>query len=679
MRKSASSAAARMPASLPGPRSAAAPRAPPAAREEPRAPGRALAVLAATVGAALLLAVAQRVRPLPFGTTDDGPMYFAPLIELQTRALLSGHWPRMFWELGSGWTPFESGQVGVAYPGYLVAAVIARVAGHPLALLDVSAWLHLWVAGLACALLLPGNVGGPRRAAFALLAVAQPGPFLLGLNWHDYLACYPWFLASGLILLRNLSRDERWPLGEELGLVLASAAFWMTAHPQMYAVGIACLGAWVLALRPERPWRALAALALAQLPLAAPTLFLHDASTRATANWMFGRGTDEFAMRWGQTLGTVASGLLSGNLLGEGGFRLWPGVPSSGQGMFFAPWLLWSWVLAIRTRRNLWIVLSAALAGLLAIATFPSLVRLVPAALGLRWTWKLSLFLGPLALLAVVRLHDRGGRSRRALEPWGVVALALVAAAVCVRGVRFDIWPGLKVAHPLGLERVVEVTRDALQRAGAERGSRIAIVGKYLFDQDLPVPVVGLTGDAPVLSGYESAHLYEPLENAQAAASHDNLSTPWRMRVEADAYRRDPAAVETRLASLGVDFIVTAAPGIFPRDGTVDVPDPLGRVTSIRRIRGAPPSFPYDVARDDAVERLPGGGLRTLSAAPAAPTLNVPRAMTWKRLVDGRWEGTPVVVEQPWLLRGALGLCVAALGLAWGRGRRTRSTRARSP
>ena len=233
------------------------------------------------------------------------------------------------------------------------------------------------------------------------------------------------------------------------------------------------------------------------------------------------------------------------------------------------------------------------------------------------------------------------------------------------------------MVHALGLERIAEVTRGAMASAGVPQGARIAIVGRYTMSDELPVPIIGLTGNAPVLSGYESAHLYEPLESAAAAASHGGLSTPWRIRIEADAYGRDPADVEARLAGFGAEWIVTATPGLFPGEGTVEIRDPLGRATFIRRIAGAPPSFPYDTAGGNALERLPGGRLRSVVAAPTPPVLNVPRRVAWVQLDDGRWEGTPVVVTRRWLLYAALGLCCASLALvsAIGRG----ATPARSP
>jgi len=142
------------------------------------------------VAACLLVLGANCIRPLPFATTDDNWMYFLPLIKAHTDALLGGHPLHMLWQLGAGWSPYESGQIGLYYPPYLVANLLARAIGQPLALLEVSASLHLWAAAVVTWHLVPLEGYRAERYLWALTAIVPVGSLLLGLNWHNYISCY---------------------------------------------------------------------------------------------------------------------------------------------------------------------------------------------------------------------------------------------------------------------------------------------------------------------------------------------------------------------------------------------------------------------------------------------------------------------------------------------------------
>lgn len=616
-----------------------------------------------TAFAAAFMAAVESVRPLPFSSTDDAILHQGPVIKLHTDAALQFSLPRMFWELGSGWSPFESGQAGVFYPLYHLANVVSRFVGRPLALLDISAALHLWIAGLVCAWLLPSTMARRDRIAWSCLAVAQPAPFLLGLNWHSYLSPYPWFLAIALLLMRN-GQPPAWPRADRLLLLLASTLFFLCVHPQMYLLAVMALGACALGVHGRPGLTSSIVFACAQLPFAVPLLYLYSVGENASANWLAGRTTADFILFESQGLKTVLYGLFTGNLLGDGGFRLWQGVSWVGQGMFFAPWLAWSLALAMRQRRFGWLVLASAFVLIMGITSVPWLAGALAGPLRFRWTWKLACIAGPLALVATIAFvqSKRTNWARTA----SVSALALVSAMVCLRGSSFDIFPSAVSAHSIGIEGIAAETKAALSQAGARPGARIALIAAHPINATVPIPMVGLTGNAPVLSGYESAHLFEPLENADAAASHYGLSTPWRGGIAPQKYAAETSAIETALVRIGVEALVSNVAGVFPSEQSTAFTDSLGRVTYVRRLEASAKPIPWDVSNGspNALERLPGGRLRTLASQEQEPVIPLPRIIEWHPLPDGRWEGVPVLLGESgelWVLGTLLGALVGML------------------
>lgn len=595
-----------------------------------------------TAFTASLMAIINIIRPLPFSTTDDGITYYGPVIKLHTDAALRFSFPRIFWELGSGWSPYESSQAGVFYPLYHLSNLLARLIGKPLALLEVSAALHLWLAGAICVALLPTAMARRERIAWSLLAVAQPAPFILGLNWHSYLTPYPWFLAIALLLLRN--GDVRsWPRVDRWYLLAASALMYACAHPHMYMLSIIALTLWILSLKGRAALTSVWLLGCAQLPFAIPTLYLRSVAAAASPNYLAGRDTVEFILVESQSLRTALYGIVSGNLLGDAGFRLWRGVSWVGQGMFFAPWLLWSGALAVLNRRLGWLLLATFLVLVMGITSVPLLAEILAGPFGFRWTWKLSIIVSPLGFLTIIALlrNEKPAMVRSA----GVFGMVLASAFVCVRGLGFDLFPSAVSANHLGVEGIAAETRAALSQAGVAPGARIAMIGQHAIFAPVSIPIVGLTGNAPLSAGYETAHVFEPLENFEVAKSHYGLSTPWRIGISTAMYKGDMRGAEAALMRIGVDALVTAVPDVFPREESVAIADHLGRMTYVRRLRPESLPRPWDLSAEKprALERLAGGKLRTLGPQDEPPDLALPRDIEWHRLDDGRWEGTPIV------------------------------------
>lgn len=591
----------------------------------------------------LIASLAALVRPTPFSTADDALPYFLPLIKTHTDAALRGELPWMFWNMGQGWSPWESGQVGVVYPLYHLANVVARLMGEPLHLLEVSGWMHLFIAGWLVMRLLPASVPRPERMLWSLLATVQPAALLLGSNWHNYLAAYPWMI--GLALAAQTSALENWRASSRLLLLSGlSLALFLAAHPQIWALSVALTA---LLLLVSCPWRVglgqVVLLGLAQIPLVVPALFVRSVAAGAADEWMVRRDASEFVLTRAQRFRTVLMGTFAGAFNAEREFRVWASPSSSGAAMFYFPVAL-ALVPGLVRKRGVGVALLFALVmAVMSAKSIPSISALFPVSLGFRWTWKLSLFLFPLfgTWLAVHRRMPGPARLKQ-----GLLALWLAGCvAVAGDGLRFDLLPsGVPVAEPV--RTLVDETRRLLEKAGVPAGARLAIV-----DQDArSVRWRGLIPNAQVLSGYASAHLYEPMENAEASAAHLWLTVPWRRPVSLASWKDDRRRVESSLRRLGVDAVLSPWP-LGPDQ--IVVHDRSQRPLHVIRLQPVPAEF----------EPLPDGRVR---ANPAdAPPASIKRPMVWSRQPDGSWVGDPVLFSRWWVVATAAGAALWGLLFVW--------------
>ncbi|GEM_PF-904766 len=628
----------------------------------------ALDVLGIVLFAFGFVALLNVGRPLPFGSTDDAPIYFLPLIQAHTDALLGGHFLAVDWRLGCGWTPWEGIQAGVFYPPYLLANLLARLIGNPLALLEISAALHLALVGLLVYGLTAGVLDRPRRALWACLAMVQPAPIAIGMNWHSYLACYPWFLGLALLLWRISRKHSVWTLQNRLWLTALVAAFFLAAHPQMFVFGTALLFGWRLALGREREClRDWLVMVVALVPVVIPLLFIHQQSLLAASNWFASRGDKAFLLLQSQSLPTWLVGLSVGNLVPSRLFSIWPGVSWRGIGIFFCPLLILSVGVAIRRRNWVWVVLVAGLGMLLSAQTFPSVAWLgVGPFAGFRWTWKLSIFTAALAL-AMALAQSEAWRVSRQRHVCALIGLIGLSAAVSFRALPFDLFPAGTRVPGSSINTVCSETRALMREWGIQPGERIAWVGNRRIHMNaIAAPLHGLLGNAPLLVGLQSAHLFEPLENAEAAMAHDGFSTPWRVTVGWGDYAARRAEYDQRFAELGVTWLVSPFPGAFPENRRRIYRDAHGEA-----VYGIclPPlqeglSFPWGVAGDGRRVALvvePGGALRTVEPLPAPPDVRVGRPLAWKQLLSGQWRGTAQLVGAGWFAAEALAIVLAAL------------------
>lgn len=614
--------------------------------------------------AGVVVGLAQMVRPYPFTTTADNLPYYAPLIKAHTDCLLEhGHLLRMIWNLGAGWSPWESGQVGFLYPPYHLANLLARLIHRPLAILETSAWLHLFFAGLLTWKLLPPRFGHRERILAGLAAITLPGPFILGANWHSYLACHPWFLTMALLSWRE-SESERQYWRPSITMTMASLAFFLSAHPSMYVFGVFLLLLWTLSYSEWNTARlGLLRISLAQIPSAIPLIYLKVVSSEANPNWMLGRGDPDFILMHAQHVKTWLYGTIVGNLVPGGGFRVWANANWTGVGMFFAPSLLLVLFLTVKRRDFRPLAFFLFLGALLAIGSFPWLkvIAIGPFA-GFRWTWKLSIFFCGFSLISLLR-EDGFSRLPSMRQAGLLLALTVLGAAVCLRGLAFDLLPSLQGTHALGAQAILSESKRCYEEAGIPPGSRLAMIGAFDMLQPLPVPMLGLIGNAPLMYQQGSESLYEPMEPASAARAHYWLTVPWRAAIPTDGFHAKLEASLDLLRTGGVQALVTADPRVLIPVGNVHCfTDSLGRKTYVARLPEALPfSYPWGWSQDKRVplDQTPEGRLRTITPSAAPPFLDTPRPVSWKQMPDGRWEGTPDGPGWGWIVFTLVGVGIA--------------------
>lgn len=612
---------------------------------------------------------ASAVRPLPFALTDDNWMYFLPLLKSHWDAALTGNWLSVNWALGPGWSPWESGQIGSVYPPYMLANVIARLLGEPLAMLDVSAAIHLGAAGVVTYRLLPDSVTDPNRLLLALLCQLPTGPLLLGLNWHNYLAPLPWFLAIGLLLIRH-AEGEPWSRADRVLLWAASVLFFIASHIQIYVFGMALLLIWAfvisepIARNETAKW-----LIVTQLPAAFPLAYFKWVALGANPDWFVNRESSHFILNHAQHLGTVLQGTLWGNLLFTNDFRLWAGIDWRGIGIFFSPGLLLGvpmWVRRGRWRPILFFCFGLMLMG---IASVPLLQHLfVGPFAGFRWTWKLSALLGPLAMLTFIRYWHVEERPDSNREQIAMTLLVVASLFIFLRGLQFEILPSLSDAHQIGPRGLVEETRALASASGLKDGTRVALIGRTNMSQPLPIPFLGLLGNSPVLSGLESAHVYEPMEPAILLKDHLGLTLPWRGAIAEEEFFTDPETALAALREVGVQAVISMNSSALSVAGTTEYRDSLGRVTYVTRIDNAMLG-PFPDAGSGAVQRLGDGRLRAGNTEFPPPLISS-RTIRWARQADGTWIGTPQVLALHWAL-GTMVLAALSLWLVLRTQRRT--------
>jgi hypothetical protein len=586
---------------------------------------RFLAVVAACAPLALFFVI-EAQRPLPFSTTNDNWSYFLPLMLRVQDAWLSGGPLRVVWELGQGWSPWDSGQVGWLYPVPLIAALVVRLVGDRLLFLEVDSFVHLVLLGAAAWWCAPPSLRGRDRAAFVWLLALAPGPFLVGMNWHDYLMPAPWFVVLLGMCWRAVSRATPWTRRESVVVVVVSLLFFSAAHPHMFVLGCAFLALFTLVAAVDSEGDAARAvgvdvvvrLAFAQLPALPALVYLARAADSASLVW--------------QAVREKASLLEGSATAGQGVVAVVFGPWLTPQhAPIFAPLLLVMFVVAIARRRPLFVVVPVLLLVLVVPRVFPPIhLAFVGPLASFRFPEKLAVYVGPVLAALWFVLGQRDGSSRRAgVSVFAVAAVVVGALSAIVIVVGNDAATTMRSAHPRGAAGLAAEAEQCLQQAGVARGDRIAFADDIPHDRDwakYPLLLPALFNHAPLLYGRESVHVYEPLEPDELAVAHARMTAFWRSP-GVDVH--DDVAM-TRLRDSGADWLVS-----LKADHLAPLPTTTACGLSFARLPAAR-AFPGDDLVADARGDL-WTKSTTLTTPPATPTLA--RTLTWTRADDGRWRG----------------------------------------
>ncbi len=600
-----------------------------------------LSLLAFGFGIFLYALVAAQ-RPEPFTASVDGIGYFLPLIGAVSNHWLDGDPLRVLWNLGQGWVPWESGQVGYLYPGYLVPAFLSRLFDQPLLLLEYSAAFHLGMLGLMVWLFPPCSTSLRQRFLITLVITASSGSFLTGMNWHNYLAPAPWFAGLlGLVfrpLLDNtpLERKHRF-------LILAfSALFYTSSHPQMYVMAFMFIAIAVVSVEPTRKGLCHSTeLALLQLPFLVPLVFLYVLAQNASPIWV---ATRDSASMLGSSL-PIKEGLVS-ILLGQE------------RPALLNPLAAVVTILALIKRR--WWILAGQI--LLLCMMLPSLLpgpigqALSNGLHGFRWPVKLAVYVLPLSMVLLLSL-------RPARLVWWCVAASIVLSVVNI-SLRHGSATSLESIHSMGVSGVIRDTRRCLTALGIDAGSRVAFVGRYKYnkrDNQISPAMQGIANNAVLLAELESLHLYEPLEPENVARAHEFLTIFWRGSLASESLSQ---SYLSELKRQGVDYLVASRSERLPATGRIEN---CGDSMYVLKISDDTP-FPDAWQGEERVplKVLPGGALESAVPVTTPPKTNAVRVSAtpqrWARLSDGRWRWEPSLPGIWWI---SLTLLAWAITLVW--------------
>jgi hypothetical protein len=628
-------------------------------RDEDSARWRWVAFVAALAPLALF-AVLQTQRPQPFSTTNDNWSYFLPLMLRVQDAWLSGGPLRVVWDVGQGWSPWESGQVGWLYPVPFVAAVVVRAIGDRLLFLEVDAFLHLALLGAASWWCAPPSLRGRRRAAFIWLVALAPGPLLIGMNWHDYLMPAPWFVVLLGACWRAVDRATPWTRREAVVVFVASLLFFLAAHPHMFVLGCAFLAffTFAAAFASTQPAACgvgvdvavdvavdvVVRLACAQLPTVPALLFLARAAGQASPVW--------------QSVRDKASVLEGSASAGQGFVAAVVGpwfAPLHAP--IYAPLLLVMFFVAFVHRRPGFVVIPVVLFVLLVPRAFPPIDAVFVGPLSsFRFPEKLAVYTGPvLAALWFVMARGIDGLRQRVVVGTAVVAGALSAVVVLYGN---DATTTLRSAHPVGVKGLAVHAESCLQQVGVAAGERVAFANDIPYDRawsKYPLLLPALFNHAPTLYGRQTTHVYEPLESDRLSSAHAHLTAFWR----SPGVRVDDERTMAVLRENGTDWLVALqAADLAPLPSTSTCGLFFARVPGAR-------AFPGDgLVADLQGDLWTSSTMSSTTSSTPPSTPNVARPLTWTRTDDGRWRGRHDLPAASWWWATLAACVVAAVTVA---------------
>jgi len=233
---------------------------------------------------AISAVIVERLEPYYF-TQDDNYSQFFPGMLYGCRTAFAGGFPAWNPHQFLGAPLAEVGTYALTYPfTYLSYALATYVLGDELATIEVFCWLHL-AAGFTAFFWFGRRLGihPAINSAMALSFVLSGYALIAGRSWYYMVPTFLWAPLLGISVLSLLERDPgwRWLLGT--GGVIG--LYFHAGNAQMWAYGMAffSLGLFWCGLTGVIPWgrlvRSLAAFAVG-LGLAAPLLVPQFAALR---------------------------------------------------------------------------------------------------------------------------------------------------------------------------------------------------------------------------------------------------------------------------------------------------------------------------------------------------------------------------------------------------------------
>lgn len=590
-------------------------------------------------------------------TKDDNLTQNLTLIKAQTDVLLGFEIPRMIWGLGAGWDPFMSGQMGLFYPPYLVANIITRLLGAPLALLEVSYVLHqILLVGVVLSL---ASGEQKDKSLLALCLVFLPGPFLLGMNWHAYGVAHVWWVAAALIISAEARKPKPFerPL-HKVSLWACTVLFYQCAHPQVFIWGLMFLAAWAWVISPRRHQiKLLVLLALCVLPLAPSLLYLKWLSTQAGA---LSVRPDNLILEMAQPLPLAFWGSLIGNLgqILEMNFFT-PTVYRDGPGLFFQPALVLCTLLALKQKRGVLVCVSLISWLLLGAKSFPFLGDLNLGPLNsFRWPFKLVVLTGPFFLLALCQLLAHKQKLRRPI----LGLIGLMSVCVCAQGRSFDLMTET-YQQGINANELLKQTEQCLEQAGIPKGARIAYVGDYdKRPNEQSKTLTVLTGNAIHLLNRNATHINEPMEPDYLADGHLRAAGRQGNPLTARLFLEQGPELLKALAYVGATHVFTGQPNLFKNLNATECQDAEGQQVTFHALANAR-TGPYPQAHDPKSKNQVSSRINGVLVFPAVeerpPSLNTTAPISWQK--EGNdWIGSPNPIQPLW------GLAVALLAILVG-------------
>ena len=242
---------------------------------------------------------------------DDNLTKNLPLIWAHTEITAQFQIPRMIWSLGAGWDPFQSGEMSLFYPPYLVAYLLCEQVGNPFLFFDFSYLLHQLLLALFAMRWAPGEL--KHRFLLACCFIFLPNTFLLAMSWHNYGTQIVWWIGVILFTQKESRLDKPFDgLKTKLTLMGLIGLFFWSAHLQMFVWGMCFLVCWIFLSDSRRQrWRFALLAVTASLPLGVLLFYFRSVASQSavllerSSHAIYDRGET-----WDKALGWIMLGNL---------------------------------------------------------------------------------------------------------------------------------------------------------------------------------------------------------------------------------------------------------------------------------------------------------------------------------------------------------------------------------